>query len=87
MTTYTEPSTGTEQHVVRKGDTSTVVTGKGYRTKGMVRVDLTNTGNGYIARFPARNCTEQDYYVCLDYGQTYDLILALSAFKHELGFE
>jgi len=46
-----------------------------------------NTGNGYIAHFPAPNCTMQDYYVCLDYSQAYDLVLALSMFKEELGFE
>jgi hypothetical protein len=29
----------------------------------------------------------QDYYVCLDYSQAYDLVLALSMFKEELGFK
>ena len=86
MTTYKDPS-GTEQSVVREGDTSLVVMGEGYRRKGEAAVILQNTGNGYIARFPASNCTQQDYFVCLDYGQAYDLVLALSAFKKELGFE
>lgn len=77
----------TSQDVVRDGDTSTVIKGHGYRNEGEASCELLNTGNGYIARFPAHNCTTQDYYVCLDYGQAYDLILALSAFKREMGFK
>lgn len=76
----------TSQDVVRDGDTSRVIMGHGYRDKGASSCVVQDTGNGYIAKFPAHNCTEQDYYVCLDYGQAYDLILALSAFKKELGF-
>jgi hypothetical protein len=76
-----------EMHVTRSGSTAVVTMGNGYRLKGEASVELTNTGNGYIARFPALRSTDQDYYVCLDYGQAYDLILALSAFKKELGFE
>jgi len=48
---------------------------------------LISTGNGFIAKFPSHRATHQDYYICLDYAQAYDLILALSAFKKELGFE
>ena len=87
MTTYRDNSSRSEQRVVREGDTSLVVMGEGYHRKGEAAVILQNTGNGYIARFPASNCTKQDYFVCLDYGQAYDLVLALSAFKKELGFE
>ena len=76
----------TSMEVVRKGDTSTVLNGVGYYSPGEAAVVLKNTGNGYIAKFPAHNCTTQDYYVCLDYAQAYDLVLALSAFKKEMGF-
>ena len=76
----------TSMHVERKGDTSTVIQGAGYHSPGEAACVLENTGNGYIAKFPAHNCTTQDYYVCLDYGQAYDLVLALSAFKKEMGF-
>ena len=84
MTTYRDGNTS--QHVIRRDDTAIVVKGDGYYRPGEPSVELTNTGNGYIARFPAHNCTRQDYYVCLDYAQAYDLVLALSAFKKELGF-
>ncbi len=82
--TYWDESTS--QHVVRKGEVSKVIMANGYYQPGKASVELTNTGNGYIAKFPSHKCTAQDYYVCLDYAQAYDLVLALSAFKKELGF-
>jgi hypothetical protein len=87
MTTYYEHGSNSEQSVKRENNVATVIMGNGYYRQGEASVELTNTGNGYIARFPASNCTTQDYYVCLDYGQAYDLILALSAFKEDLGFQ
>ena len=76
----------TTEIIQRAGDTSRVVAGKGYYRVGETLCQLENTGNGYIAKFPSHSATYQDYYVCLDYAQAYDLILALSAFKKELGF-
>lgn len=84
MTTYW--SDRTSQDVVRDGDTSEVIRGHGYYTPGEKSVILKDTGNGFIAHFPSNSFTQQDYYVCLDYAQAYDLVLALSAFKRELGF-
>lgn len=85
MTTYWDGNTS--QKVVRYQDTSRVIMGHGYRDKGASSCVVQDTGNGYIVKFPAHNCTTQDYYVCLDYGQAYDLVLALSAFKSEMGFK
>lgn len=85
MKTYWDGKTS--QDVARVNDTAMVINGHGYHNKGEIAVELTNTGNGYIAKFPAHNSTTQDYYICLDYGQAYDLILAFSTFKKELGFE
>lgn len=75
--------------VERHGDVAFVVGGEGYapHVKGEVICEVRNTGNGYIIVFPAHKSTEQDYYLCLDYAQTYDMILGLSAFKKELGFK
>jgi len=74
--------------VKRKGDKAKVIASKNYAphvlNKAVCIVE--NTGNGYIVRFPAFSCVEQDYFVCLDYAQAYDLIHGLSAFKAELGF-
>jgi len=75
-----------EEKVYRTGDVSNVVSGRGYISQGMTLCRLENTGNGYIAHFPSHSVCNQDYYVCLDYAQAYDLVLALSAFKKELGF-
>ena len=80
----------TEGHVdiVRRDDTNCIVIrGKSYVHPGSVAVDLTDTGNGFIARFMSNRSTQQDYFVCLDYSQARDLVLALSAFKKELGFK
>jgi hypothetical protein len=85
MTTYWDGNTS--QEVFCEDNVATVINRNGYHHPDSLAVELTNTGNGYIAKFPAHNCTTQDYYVCLDYAQAYDLILALSAFKEELGFK
>ena len=75
-----------KETVWRSGDQSYAKAGEGYYRPGEILCHLENTGNGYIACFPANDCTRQDYYVCLDYAQAHDLILALSMFKKELGF-
>jgi hypothetical protein len=82
-------SDGTEQVVLRFGDSrhAVVTAGEGYHDQGSVHCSIENTGNGYIAYFPATTSTTQDYYVCLDYAQAHDLVLALSMFKKELGFK
>ena len=80
-------SDGTTQSVERQDDIAEVTTGPGYAWPGQTTCRVMNTGNGYIAFFPAPNCTKQDYYVVLDYTQAYDLVLGLSMFKKELGFE
>ena len=80
-------SDNTTQIVERQGDIAEVKTGPGYAWPGEVTCEVQNTGNGYIAFFPAPNFTMQDYYVCLDYTQARDLVLGLSMFKKELGFE
>ena len=76
----------TTEIIQRAGVTSRVVAGEGYYRVGETLCQLDDTGNGFIAHFPSHTATRQDYYVCLDYSQAYDLILALSAFKKELGF-
>ena len=80
-------SDNTEQIVVRMDDVAQVTNGMGYAWPGEATCEVINTGNGYIAHFPATNCTTQDYYVCLDYAQARDLVLGLSMFKKELGFK
>ena len=76
----------TNETVTRRDDIAEVKSGVGYRDPGLTLCRVENTGNGYIAHFPAHSSPYQDYYVCLDYAQAHDLILGLSAFKKELGF-
>lgn len=59
---------------------------EGYVSPGEVSCVVEDTGNGFIARFPSYTSTRQDYYVCLDYTQARDLVLAMSEFQKELGF-
>jgi hypothetical protein len=80
-------SDGMEKIVVRMDDVSQVTNGIGYAWPGEATCEVMNTGNGYIAYFPATSSTTQDYYVCLDYAQAHDLVLGLSMFKKELGFK
>ena len=80
-------SDGVEDTVTRHDDFACVRQGKGYSSPGRISCIVKNTGNGYIARFPANSSTRQDHYVCLDYVQARDLVLGLAEFKKELGFE
>lgn len=44
---------------------------------GAVTSSLTDTGNGYIAKFDSKSSTTQDCYICLDYGQAEELMFML----------
>ena len=69
------------------GPKARVIRGKGHAHPRDVALELRDTGNGYIAKWPARSSVTQDYYLCFDYSQARDLVLALSAFKRDLGFK
>ena len=76
----------TEDLVDRHGPIAILTQGIGYCQPGQDRCVLTDTGNGFIAFFPSHSSTEQDYYLCMDYSQARDIVLALSKFQKELGF-
>lgn len=80
-------SEGCEDLVNRHDNVATVTHGAGYHYTGNLRVQLTCTGNGFIAYFPSYSSTQQDNYLCMDYSEARDLVLALSTFKRELGFK
>jgi len=86
MTDERYVSDNCEDIVARIEHVSDVVQGIGYHVQGELRCRVIDTGNGFIARFPANSSARQDYYVCLDYAQARDIVLGLSAFKKELGF-
>jgi hypothetical protein len=85
--TCTEGLTDLLEHSGPYGLKSRVIRGKGHAYPRKVALELRDTGNGYIAKWPATSSATQDYYVCLDYSQARDLVLALSAFKKDLGFK
>jgi hypothetical protein len=78
----------TKELVQRFGDVSVVIREEGYYNHLLktTACEVTDTGNGFIIKFPAHNATVQDYYVCLDYAQASYMIHGMSAFKEELGF-
>lgn len=79
-------TSGTTDVVVRVDNGSVVERGAGYLNDGRIGLMLEDTGNGFIACWLPTASFEQRYYVCLDYSQARDLVLALSAFKADLGF-
>ena len=80
----TEGHTDIVQHI---GRYSTVIRGESYNLPWSVGCSVEDTGNGFIARFPSESSAKQDYYVCLDYSQARDLVLALSSFAEKLKFK
>lgn len=62
----------------QKGDTIKAKPHFGYHSNVDTLMKLTNTGNGYIAKFPSHSCMQQDYYVCLAYDQADYLMQALA---------
>ena len=77
---------GLKDTVTRRHRVALVDRGPPHTNEGHTALELTDTGNGFIAKFAAKNCTEQDDYKCFDYSQARDLVLALSMFKKDLGF-
>ncbi len=78
---------GCQQTVYHKGALTRVIRGTGYLRERSLSCELRDTGNGYIVRFPASNSITQDAYVCLDYSQARELVLALTPHATDLGFE
>lgn len=46
-----------------------------------------DTGNGYIFRFPSNSSCNQDNYICMSYSEARSIVLCLSNFKEDLGFQ
>lgn len=69
--------------IIKRNDTTVRIKfGPGYApgVVGKTMAKVINTGNGYIAKFPAHSSTDQDHYVCLDYSEAHALWLALGEF-------
>ena len=74
-----------EDRVVRKNKVVQIIADKGYcpEIQGKVICKLTNTGNGFIAKFKSHTSSIQDNYVCLDYAEAEILHKALHVFFGE----
>lgn len=73
-------SEGTTLHLKETVDGVKIKYGQGYCVAGTA-LKLTDTGNGYIAKFPSHRSVEQDHYICMDYSQAHLLLLALQTQK------
>lgn len=62
----------------RKGKTVQVRADLGYLPHVRLLCKLTDTGNGYIAKFPSHSSCEQDHYLCMDYAEAEYLRQALT---------
>ncbi len=79
-------SSGCIAEVQQDGDTVRVVRGRGYVRPDSVALELTDTGNGFIARFPGHGNCDMDHCISLDYSQARELVLALTPHAKGLGF-
>jgi hypothetical protein len=79
-------SEGLLEEVRADGPMTRVVRRDGYARQNSVACELTDTGNGFIVRFPAHSSCDQDKYVCLDYDDARNLVLALTPHAKALGF-
>jgi len=73
--------------VTRKGSVVKITAGSAWQpfVQGKTLAKLTNTGNGYIAKFPSFSSAQQDVYLCLDYSNAVLLYQALGKFTKEMG--
>jgi hypothetical protein len=63
--------------VIQKEGKVVLKAGAAYTIPGKTLCKIKDTGNGFIAKFPAWNNTDQDNYVCLDYSEAEYLMKGL----------
>jgi hypothetical protein len=73
---------GSSYVLKQKHGVVTAKTNTGYQPNVDKLMKLTNTGNGYIAKFYGLGSVQQDYFVCLDYAQAEYLMQGL-AMQHD----
>jgi hypothetical protein len=69
---------GSSYVLKQKQGVVTAKTNTGYQPNVDKLMKLTNTGNGYIAKFYGLGSVQQDYFVCLDYAQAEYLMQGLA---------
>jgi hypothetical protein len=69
---------GSSYVLKQKHGVVTAKTNTGYQPNVDKLMKLTNTGNGYIAKFYGLGSVQQDYFVCLDYAQAEYLMQGLA---------
>jgi hypothetical protein len=70
------------EKIKRKGDVVKVIADSSYRSEIIDKTvcKITDTGNGYIVKFPSFSSCAQEHYVCLDYSQADLLFKGLKGF-------
>lgn len=66
--------------IKKKGDVVKLIADSGYTQPGRVLAKVTDSGNGFICKFPSWTSVRQDNYVCLGYDEAAYLLKALKHF-------
>lgn len=66
--------------IKKKGDVIKLIAGDEYTRPGHVLAKVTDTGNGFICKFPSWTVIHQDNYVCLAYDEAEYLFKILKEF-------
>ena len=66
--------------IKKKGDVVKLIAGAGYTHPGWVLAKVTDSGNGFICKFPSWLSSQQDNYVCLGYNEAAHLLEVLKEF-------
>jgi hypothetical protein len=72
-------SDGCAFQVTTKGNKGKITAAAGYCAGVDVLAKVTNTGNGYVFKFPAFSSMTQDNYVCLKYDEAEYIRLLLNS--------
>ena len=59
----------TTEIIKSKGDVHKLIALEGYGEGVSTLAKLTDTGNGYIFKFPTYTSTDQTNYICMDYAE------------------
>ena len=71
-----------------KGNKVKLIAVKGFTNPGKALIKVTDTGMGFICKFPSwDSIVDQDYYVCLDYAQASYLLEVLTHFEEAVPVE
>ena len=71
----------TTEKVTKRGKVIKVLAADGYSIpEESTLLKMTNTGNGFVCKFPSYSSCHQENYVCLNYAEAEYVYLAMKAY-------